>query len=90
MDFAMMAAAERHSELIADLAAKCRRLRKSQVMGIGGNPPADQTRELGDRFDIPNPPRRRQGQDAFVDYGLSPLASPRLWTCRVVGRRVFA
>jgi hypothetical protein len=34
MRFAMMAAAERHGELIAHLAAKRRMLRKAQVVGI--------------------------------------------------------
>ena len=63
MDLAVMSATEGDRELVADLAAKRRRLRKSQVMGIGRSPTADQTRELGNRFDmlaIPNPPWRRQ------------------------------
>ena len=34
MDLAMMAAAERHSELIADFAAKGPVLRKAQMVGI--------------------------------------------------------
>jgi hypothetical protein len=34
MDFAMVAAAERNSEFIADLAAKCLALGKTQMMGI--------------------------------------------------------
>ena len=35
MDLTMMAAAERHSELVADLATKCLLLGKAQMMGIG-------------------------------------------------------
>jgi hypothetical protein len=80
MDLAMMSTAQRDCELIANLATKCRGLRKSQVMGVSGNPTADQARELGNRFDmlaIPNPPWCRQRQDALVDDGLSPLSSLR-------------
>ncbi len=47
MDLAMMAAAERHGELIADLAAKRLMLSKPQMMGIGGRTAANQTRLLG-------------------------------------------
>ena len=34
MDLAMMAAAQRHGELIADLATECAVLREAQMMGI--------------------------------------------------------
>jgi hypothetical protein len=43
MHFAMMSAAEWDRELVAHLAAKRRRLRKSQVVGIGRTTAADQT-----------------------------------------------
>ena len=68
----MMSSTERDSELIADLAAECRRLRKAQMVGIGRAAAADQTRLLGNRFDmlpVANPTRRRQCQYAFVDSG---------------------
>ena len=45
---AMMAAAERDGELVADLAAERRCLRKAQMMGIGGPAAADEARLLGD------------------------------------------
>ncbi len=41
MDFAVMPPAERDGELVADFAAKRPGLRKSQVVGVGGTPPAD-------------------------------------------------
>ena len=40
----MMAAAERHGELVADLKTDRPRLRKSKMMRIGRLPTADQTR----------------------------------------------
>ena len=36
MDLTMMHAAERHRELIADLAAECHGLCEAQMMGVGG------------------------------------------------------
>jgi len=41
MDLAMVATAKRHGELIADLAAKCRQLCKSQMMGVCRTPATD-------------------------------------------------
>ena len=46
MDLAMMAAAQRHGEFVADLAAERPVLRKAKVMGIRGAPAAAQTRLL--------------------------------------------
>ena len=43
MQLAMMAAAERHGELVADFEAKGSGLGKAQVMRIGRLPAADQT-----------------------------------------------
>ena len=48
MRFAVMAAAERHGELIAHLAAKCRMLSKAQMMRILGQAAANETRLFGD------------------------------------------
>ena len=41
MHLPVMTAAERYSELIADLATKCTRLRKTQMMAIGRASAAD-------------------------------------------------
>jgi hypothetical protein len=59
MNFAMMSAAQGHSEFIADLAPKRPALRKAQVMCIRGLATANQTRLLGhisDVLAISNPP----------------------------------
>ena len=42
VDGAMMAAAERHRELIADLTAERPRLHEAQMMGVAGRAAADQ------------------------------------------------
>ena len=70
MHLAMVPSTQRHSELIADLAAECPALRKSQVVGIAGLPTANQTRLFGhisDVLAVPNPARLRQSQHALVD-----------------------
>ena len=92
MDLTMMAPAERDCELVTNLATKRRRLCKSQVMGVGGPTATDQARVFGNRLDmlaVANSARGWQGQDAFVDDRLSPLASPRLWMFRLIGPRDF-
>ena len=48
MDFAMMTAAERDRELIADFSAQSRGLCKPEMMRIGGTPAANQAWLLGD------------------------------------------
>ena len=76
----MVSATQGDRELIADLAAEGRRLRKSQVVGFDRSPPADQAGQLGDRFDvvpIADPPRRRQCQHGLVDSRPSPFVSLR-------------
>jgi hypothetical protein len=52
MDLAMMAAAERDRELIADLAAKRSMLGEAQMMGIGRPAATNQTGLLGDKSDV--------------------------------------
>jgi hypothetical protein len=47
MHFPMMTAAEWHSELVADFAAQCRRLGKSQMMRISRTTTTDQARLFG-------------------------------------------
>ena len=66
MEFAMMAAAERHGELIARLAAESAALRKAQMMGVARLPAADQARLAGDKSDVvavADTPRLRMGQN---------------------------
>ena len=52
MDLAMMAAAERDRELIADLAAQRPMLGEAQMMGIGRPAAANQTGLLGDKPNV--------------------------------------
>jgi hypothetical protein len=52
MDFAMMAAAERHGEFVADLSPERPMLGKAQMMGIGWRAAANQTRLVGDKPDV--------------------------------------
>jgi hypothetical protein len=62
MDLTVMSPAQRNRELVADLPAKRRRLHKAQMMSISGPTSADQTRLLGDGFNvlpIANATRRR-------------------------------
>jgi len=49
---AVMQAAERDGELVTHFAAECRKLCESQVMGIAGLAPADQTGSGGDEFQV--------------------------------------
>ncbi len=70
-------------ELIADLAAERSALREAQVVGVRGPSAANQTRLLGNRFDmiaVTNPTRLRQGQHALIDH-----LGPRLllWCARL-------
>jgi hypothetical protein len=70
MDFAMMAAAKRHRELIADLPAKCAVLGETQMMRIRGHAAAKQTRLLGHKPDVlavANPAWLGMGKLALVD-----------------------
>ena len=48
MHLAMMTTAERNCELIADFAAKRPRLRKTEMMRVGGMAAADQAWLVGD------------------------------------------
>jgi hypothetical protein len=84
MELAMMAAAERHSEFIADLTAKRRRLRESEMVGICWASATNEASPFGDELDmlaVANATRPRQNQHAFVDSsGSSSLAS----FCRTV------
>src|SRR5262249_41655507 len=66
----MMPATEWDRKLIADLAAECTGLRKSEVVGIRGLAAAHETRLLGDIAAVllvPIAPRGRDREDAFVN-----------------------
>ena len=52
MNFAVMTAAERNYEFIADLAAECPALGEPEMMRIRRPPAADETRMLGDGSDM--------------------------------------
>jgi hypothetical protein len=71
MNFSVVTAAQRHGEFIAHLAAQRRALRKAQVVGVRRLPPADQARLFGNEPDViavANPPRLREGKQAFVNF----------------------
>ena len=70
MDFSMMAAAQRHCELIADFATERPALRKAQVVGVARLPAADQTslvRHKPHVLAVANAARLRQRQRALFD-----------------------
>lgn len=66
----MVAAAQGHRELIADLATKCPALGKTQMMSVAGPASAHQTRLLGDKphmVAIADAPRLGVHQHRFID-----------------------
>src|SRR5262249_34603285 len=70
MQLPMVAAAERHRELIANFQTDCPRLGKAQVMGIAGLPATDQARLRGDKLQmclVTQPLRFREGELALVE-----------------------
>jgi hypothetical protein len=70
MRFAVMAAAQRHSELIAHLAAERRMLGKAQMMRIRGQAATDETRLFGDKshmFAVANPAGLGMSKFTFID-----------------------
>ena len=70
MDLPVVAATQRHGEFIARLARKRAGLGEAQMMGIAGDPTANQTRLFGNEPDmvlVANPARLGMGQQAFVD-----------------------
>lgn len=70
MKLAVMAAAQRHCELIADLAAERPALGKAQMMGVAGSTTADQTsllRHKAHMVAIADAPRLGTGENRFVD-----------------------
>jgi hypothetical protein len=52
MDLAMMASAQRHGELVTDLAPQRPLLRKAKMVGIRRLPAANQAGPLGDISDV--------------------------------------
>ena len=70
MHFAMVATAQWDRELITHPSSKCSALCKSQVMGIGRTPAANQARLSRDEFrmlSIADSTRLRTGRTAFFD-----------------------
>ena len=70
MHLAMVSTTQWDGELIADLAAKGPALGKSEVVGIRGSATANQTRVLGDSFDVvsvTNPTWFRKAQHALIN-----------------------
>ena len=70
VDFAVVSAAKRDSEFIADFAAECSALRKSNMMRVGRQPTANQTWLQCDEFNVipvADPSRLRQAERAFVN-----------------------
>ena len=70
VQFAVMSTAERHGELVADLAAERPALRKAQVMGVGRFTAADQTRLLRHKAHmvaIADAPRLGMGENGLID-----------------------
>ena len=66
----MMAAAQRHGELIADLAPECAVLREAQMMGICRPAAANQTRLFGHEphvIPVTNAARLGIGQMGLID-----------------------
>jgi hypothetical protein len=70
VDLAVMAAAERHGELVTDLAAERPALSKAQVMGVGRFAAADQTgllRHKAHMVAIADAPRLGMGENGLID-----------------------
>jgi hypothetical protein len=70
MQFAMMTAAKRNGELVADLAPERRALCKAQVMGIGGTAATDEAGLLNDisyMLPVAQPAGLREGQGALIN-----------------------
>ena len=80
VQFAMMRAAQRDREFVADLEAESAGLRKPQMVGVGGLPAADEAGLFGHEPQmllVPQPFALGQGQDAFVDAGVAFVARRR-------------
>jgi len=70
MEFAMMTAAKRDGELVANFAAQCAALGKAQVVGVAGLPAAEQAGLLRDEPEViavADTPWLREGEGGFVD-----------------------
>ena len=59
VNLAMMTAAHRNCELVADLPPECPALHETEVVSVRRSPAADQTRVGGDKFDVPRSRIRR-------------------------------
>jgi hypothetical protein len=82
MNFAVMPSAKGNRELITDLTARGRRLRKTEMMRIGGTPAANQAWLLGAHIDnaarsVVLLVRRRTGEGRFCDRSNRPYRTVR-------------
>ena len=87
----MVPAAERNGELIADFAAECLALRKSEMVGICRPSAANQAGMLGDRSDmisVTHPTGFRHRQHALIDRSGAPIFSVFLPVCYWTGQEV--
>ena len=78
VNLAMMSPAQRHRELIADLAPQGSALREAQMMGIRRLPAANEAgllRHISDVVAVTNPAWLRQRQGALVDRRVDRLGS---------------
>jgi len=74
MDFVVVGAAERHGELVADLAADSARLGKAKVMGVGRAAATDDAGLLADMAEVivaASAPWFAEGEVGLVDAGRS-------------------
>jgi hypothetical protein len=80
MDLAMVSAAERDGELVADLATERPALCEAEVVGVGRLPSADQAgllRDVTEVIAVADTPRLGEGECGFVDaFAVSERALP--------------
>ena len=70
MNFSVMSTAQRHGELVADLATKRARLHEGEMMGVRGLPTTDQAGLERHELEVPLvavAPRFTDGEQALVD-----------------------
>ena len=78
MDVPVMRSAQRYREFVADLESHRARLGESQMVGVGGASPADQTGLRGNEFEVgfvAEPTRLANRKYAFVDLPGSVVVS---------------
>jgi hypothetical protein len=87
MVVAVMRSAKRHGEFVADLSSYRPRLRKAEMVGVGGTSAANQTWMRCDEFEmalVAMPARLADREFALLDFA----RSGRLEKCQSCGRVV--